>query len=196
MGGAGRRAPPPAKMPGAGGPATAASTEPTSCSKSCDAKPTASPTTPTSKPAASSQHEPRRAQQPESQQETKAKVIVVGGRAAVTNDVRAAITEAAPSSTDVRRITGSTRTDTAARAARRILRTRTLASANEAAPGPSAARLVAHRRHFHIGAESYEQFIDTRRVCLRGVPLGLAPLSSADSGGSPGFRPGLSHPWV
>ena len=48
-------------------------------------------------------------------------VIIVGGRAAVTNEVRAAITEAAPSSTDVRRITGTTRTDTAARAARRIL---------------------------------------------------------------------------
>ena len=48
-------------------------------------------------------------------------VIIVGGRAAVANDVRAAITEAAPSSADVRRITGSTRTDTAARAARRIL---------------------------------------------------------------------------
>ena len=37
-----------------GGPATAASTEPTTCSKSRDAEPTASPTTPTSKPAASS----------------------------------------------------------------------------------------------------------------------------------------------
>ncbi len=48
-------------------------------------------------------------------------VIIVGGRAAVTNDVRAAITETAPSSADVRRITGSTRVETAARAARRIL---------------------------------------------------------------------------
>ena len=48
-------------------------------------------------------------------------VIIVGGRAAVAIDVRAAITETASSSTDVRRITGSTRTDTAARAARRIL---------------------------------------------------------------------------
>ena len=48
-------------------------------------------------------------------------IIIVGGRAAVANDVRAAITEAAPSSADVRRITGTTRTDTAARAARRIL---------------------------------------------------------------------------
>ncbi|WP_420443644.1 cadherin domain-containing protein [Candidatus Poriferisodalis sp.] len=48
-------------------------------------------------------------------------VIIVGGRAAVANDVRSAITETVSSSTDVRRITGSTRTDTAARAARRIL---------------------------------------------------------------------------
>ncbi|WP_423922595.1 S8 family serine peptidase [Candidatus Poriferisodalis sp.] len=48
-------------------------------------------------------------------------VIIVGGRAAVANDVRAAITETAPDSADVRRITGRTRTDTAARAARRIL---------------------------------------------------------------------------
>ena len=37
-----------------GGPPTAASTEPTTCSRSCAAKPTASPTTPTSKPADSS----------------------------------------------------------------------------------------------------------------------------------------------
>ena len=42
-----RRTPP-------GGPPTAASTEPTTCSKSCAAAPMASPTTPTSKPAASS----------------------------------------------------------------------------------------------------------------------------------------------
>ena len=35
-------------------PQPAESTEPTTCSKSCDAEPTASPTTPTSKPAASS----------------------------------------------------------------------------------------------------------------------------------------------
>ena len=48
-------------------------------------------------------------------------VIIVGGRAAVADDVRSAITEAAPPSAEVRRITGSTRTDTAARAARRIL---------------------------------------------------------------------------
>ena len=48
-------------------------------------------------------------------------VIIVGGSAAVSNDVRAAITETAPDSADVRRITGRTRTDTAARAARRIL---------------------------------------------------------------------------
>ena len=48
-------------------------------------------------------------------------VIIVGGSAAVANSVRAAITETAPSSAAVRRITGSTRTDTAVRAARRIL---------------------------------------------------------------------------
>ena len=48
-------------------------------------------------------------------------VIIVGGSAAVTNDVRAAITETAPSSANVRRITGSTRIETAVRAARRIL---------------------------------------------------------------------------
>ena len=48
-------------------------------------------------------------------------VIIVGGSAAVTNDVRAAITETAPSSASVRRITGSTRIETAVRAARRIL---------------------------------------------------------------------------
>ena len=51
-------------------------------------------------------------------------VIIVGGSAAVSNDVRAAITETVPSSADVRRITGSTRTDTAVRAARRILANR------------------------------------------------------------------------
>ncbi|WP_420626623.1 S8 family serine peptidase [Candidatus Poriferisodalis sp.] len=49
------------------------------------------------------------------------RVIIVGGRAAVANDVRAAITQTAPDSADIRRITGTTRTDTAARAARRIL---------------------------------------------------------------------------
>ncbi|WP_420626092.1 hypothetical protein [Candidatus Poriferisodalis sp.] len=49
------------------------------------------------------------------------RVIIVGGRAAVADDVRTAITQTAPDSADVRRITGSTRTDTAARAARRIL---------------------------------------------------------------------------
>ncbi|WP_420444570.1 cadherin domain-containing protein [Candidatus Poriferisodalis sp.] len=48
-------------------------------------------------------------------------VIIVGGRAAVADDVRAAATETALSSADVRRIAGQTRTDTAARAARRIL---------------------------------------------------------------------------
>ncbi len=48
-------------------------------------------------------------------------VIIVGGSAAVTNSVRTAITDTAPSSANVRRITGSTRIETAARAARRIL---------------------------------------------------------------------------
>ncbi|WP_419553813.1 cell wall-binding repeat-containing protein [Candidatus Poriferisodalis sp.] len=48
-------------------------------------------------------------------------VIIVGGRAAVANDVRTAITQTAPDNADIRRITGSTRTDTAVRAARRIL---------------------------------------------------------------------------
>ena len=48
-------------------------------------------------------------------------VIIIGGRAAVADEVRTAITAAAPDTADVRRITGTTRTDTAARAARRIL---------------------------------------------------------------------------
>ncbi|WP_420444424.1 cell wall-binding repeat-containing protein [Candidatus Poriferisodalis sp.] len=48
-------------------------------------------------------------------------VIIVGGRAAVSNEVRTAITQTAPDSADIRRITGSTRTETAARAARRTL---------------------------------------------------------------------------
>ncbi len=48
-------------------------------------------------------------------------VIIVGGRAAIANDVRTAITQTAPDSAGIRRITGTTRTDTAARAARRIL---------------------------------------------------------------------------
>ena len=48
-------------------------------------------------------------------------VIIVGGRATVSNDVRTAITQTAPDSADIRRITGSTRTETAARAARRTL---------------------------------------------------------------------------
>ncbi|WP_419552385.1 cell wall-binding repeat-containing protein [Candidatus Poriferisodalis sp.] len=48
-------------------------------------------------------------------------VIIVGGRAAVSNDVREAITDAAPTGADVRRITGQTRTDTAVEAARDIL---------------------------------------------------------------------------
>ncbi|WP_419553867.1 cell wall-binding repeat-containing protein [Candidatus Poriferisodalis sp.] len=48
-------------------------------------------------------------------------VIIVGGRAAIANDVRTAITQTAPDNADVRRITGQTRTETAVRAARRIL---------------------------------------------------------------------------
>ena len=48
-------------------------------------------------------------------------VIIVGGSAAVTGEVRDAITQAAPDGASVPRITGSGRTDTAARAARRIL---------------------------------------------------------------------------
>ena len=48
-------------------------------------------------------------------------VIIVGGRTAISDDVRAAITDTAPAGASVRRITGSTRTDTAARAARRTL---------------------------------------------------------------------------
>ncbi|WP_420621972.1 cell wall-binding repeat-containing protein [Candidatus Poriferisodalis sp.] len=48
-------------------------------------------------------------------------VLIVGGRAAVADNVRTTITQTAPDSADIRRITGQTRTDTAARAARRIL---------------------------------------------------------------------------
>ena len=48
-------------------------------------------------------------------------IIITGGSAAVHNDVRTAITSTAPEGADIRRITGRTRTDTAARAARRIL---------------------------------------------------------------------------
>ncbi|WP_419553815.1 fibronectin type III domain-containing protein [Candidatus Poriferisodalis sp.] len=48
-------------------------------------------------------------------------ILIVGGRAAITDDVRTAITTAAPDTANIRRVTGSTRTDTAARAARRIL---------------------------------------------------------------------------
>ena len=48
-------------------------------------------------------------------------IIIVGGGAAVSNDVREAVTDAAPTGTDVRRITGHTRTDTAVEAARDIL---------------------------------------------------------------------------
>ncbi len=56
-----------------GGPATAASKAPTTCSRSCAAKPTASPTTRTSKPAASSPHSlTPPSQQTESQENAKA----------------------------------------------------------------------------------------------------------------------------
>ncbi|WP_419553143.1 S8 family serine peptidase [Candidatus Poriferisodalis sp.] len=48
-------------------------------------------------------------------------IIIIGGRTAIANNVRTAITQTAPDSADIRRITGATRTDTAARAARRIL---------------------------------------------------------------------------
>ena len=48
-------------------------------------------------------------------------VIIIGGRAAVSDAVRTAITEAAPDEATVRRATGTTRTQTAANAARRIL---------------------------------------------------------------------------
>ena len=51
-------------------------------------------------------------------------VIIVGGRAAVTNDVRAAITQTAPDSAAVRRLTGATRVATAVNVARRILANR------------------------------------------------------------------------
>ena len=47
--------------------------------------------------------------------------IIIGGRAAVTNAVRTAITDTAPDSTDIGRITGQARTETATNAARRIL---------------------------------------------------------------------------
>ncbi|WP_419554669.1 Calx-beta domain-containing protein [Candidatus Poriferisodalis sp.] len=49
------------------------------------------------------------------------RVIIVGGRTAVAEDVRTTVTQTAPDSADIRRITGQTRTDTAARAARRTL---------------------------------------------------------------------------
>ena len=48
-------------------------------------------------------------------------VIIVGGRSAVSDAVREAIGSAAPGEVTVRRITGSTRTHTAANVARRIL---------------------------------------------------------------------------
>ena len=51
-----------------------------------------------------------------------ARVIILGGRAAVSDDVRTAISQVAADTTVIQRITGDTRTDTAARAAHRILR--------------------------------------------------------------------------
>ena len=50
-----------------------------------------------------------------------AQIIIIGGRAAITNQVRTALADTAPGGASIRRITGTTRTDTAARAARRIL---------------------------------------------------------------------------
>ncbi len=50
------------------------------------------------------------------------RVIIIGGRAAVADDVRTAIDDTAPADTEIRRITGATRTHTAAQAARSILR--------------------------------------------------------------------------
>ena len=49
-------------------------------------------------------------------------VIIIGGRAAISDAVRAAISDAAPDEASIRRVTGTTRTHTAANAARRILR--------------------------------------------------------------------------
>ncbi|WP_419946225.1 Calx-beta domain-containing protein [Candidatus Poriferisodalis sp.] len=51
-----------------------------------------------------------------------ARVVIIGGRAAVADTVRTAIADTAPADTDIRRITGTTRTHTAAQAARSILR--------------------------------------------------------------------------
>lgn len=48
------------------------------------------------------------------------RVVIIGGPAAVTNDIRTAITTTTPD-TSTRRITGTTRTDTAARTAKQIL---------------------------------------------------------------------------
>ncbi|WP_419944990.1 cadherin domain-containing protein [Candidatus Poriferisodalis sp.] len=53
-----------------------------------------------------------------------ARVVVVGGRAAVADAVRAEIAGLVPAGAEVRRVTGSTRIDTAARAARTVLRER------------------------------------------------------------------------
>ena len=50
-----------------------------------------------------------------------ASVIIIGGRAAVADSVRTLLTDTAPPSASVRRITGSTRVATAANTARRIL---------------------------------------------------------------------------
>lgn len=49
------------------------------------------------------------------------RIIIVGGRSAVSDDVRVAIADTAPDGTETRRVSGQTRTDTAARAARRVL---------------------------------------------------------------------------
>ena len=48
-------------------------------------------------------------------------VIIIGGRAAVSDEVRTAIADAVPEGATIRRVTGTTRTHTAANAARRIL---------------------------------------------------------------------------
>ncbi|WP_419947277.1 cell wall-binding repeat-containing protein [Candidatus Poriferisodalis sp.] len=48
-------------------------------------------------------------------------VIIVGGRSAVSDEVRDAVAAATPDNADIERITGQTRTDTAVRAARHIL---------------------------------------------------------------------------
>ena len=69
-----------------------------------------------------------------------------------------------------------------------------MSEANEAAQGPSTAgpaRRLGH--HFHIGAESDQQLIDTRMVAFHGDPPGLGGIDTSDSGGSPAFTAGPSH---